>query len=46
MNQKITDLKNQGFLEKTRNTNSIGQLEVVMYKYELGCYIEVILREV
>jgi hypothetical protein len=46
MNQKITDLKNQGFYEKTRNTNALGQLEVVMYKHELGCYVEVTLREV
>lgn len=46
MNDKVQSLKDQGFYEKTRNTNALGQLEIVMYKHELGCYVEVILREV
>jgi len=46
MNDKVQSLKDQGFYEKTRNTNALGQLEIVMYKHELGCYVEVTLREV
>lgn len=48
MEEKIIQLKDQGFFEKTRNTNALGQLEVVLYKYdiEFKCDVEITLKEV
>lgn len=48
MEEKIIQLKDQGFFEKTRNTNALGQLEVVLYKYDndYNCSVEITLRDV
>ena len=46
MEEKVQTLKDQGFYEKTRNTNALGELEIVMYRHDAKVYTEVILKEV
>lgn len=47
MEEKINQLKDQGFFEKTRNKNALGQIEVILYKYDndFKCSIEITLRD-